>query len=71
MKNLFAIAIAALFAVSGTAYAASHAGGKMDDKKDAMAKDGNMKKDGMAKQGKKKHGKKKVKAEMKKEAAPK
>ena len=71
MKHLFAIVIAALFAVSGTAYAASHAGGKMDDKKGAMAKDGDMKKDSMAKHGKKKHGKKKAKAAMKKEAAPK
>ena len=53
MKRIFALVIAALFAVSGSAFAASHAGAKMDDKKDGMAKDG-MKKDGMAKDGMKK-----------------
>ncbi len=59
MKRISALLIAALFAVSGTAFAASHGGAKMDDKKDAMAKDG-MKKDDMAKEGTKKAKKKKA-----------
>ena len=56
MKRIIAMLVAACFALSGSAFAASHAGGKMDDK--AAAKDG-MKKDGMAKDGTKKKGKKK------------
>lgn len=58
MKRIIAMLVATCFALSGAAFAASHAGGKMDDKKDAMAKDG-MKKDGMAKDGTKKKAKKK------------
>ena len=58
MKRIIAMLVATCFAFSGTAFAASHAGGKMDDKKEAMAKDG-MKKDGMAKDGTKKKAKKK------------
>ena len=44
MKRIIAMLVATCFAFSGTAFAASHAGGKMDDKKGAMAKD-DMKKD--------------------------
>ena len=65
MIRIIALAVAAFFACSSVSHAASHAGGKMDDK--AMAKDG-MKKDGMAKDGTKKK-KTKKKAAPKKEAA--
>ena len=66
MIRIIALAVAAFFACSSVSHAASHAGGKMDDK--AMAKDG-MKKDGMAKDGTKKKKKTKKKAAPKKEAA--
>ena len=65
MKRILALLIATSFAFSGAAVAASHAGGKMDDKKEVMAKDG-MKKDGMTKDGTKKKSKKK--RAMKKDA---
>ena len=65
MIRIIALAVAAFFACSSVSHAASHAGGKMDDK--AMAKDG-AKKDGMAKDGMAKHG---VKKKSKKKAAPK
>lgn len=64
MIRIIALAVAAFFACSSVSHAASHAGGKMDDK--AMAKDG-AKKDGMVKHGAKKKSKKK--AAPKKEAA--
>ena len=51
MIRIIALVVAAFFACSSVSHAASHAGGKMDDK--AMAKDG-AKKDGMAKDGMKK-----------------
>jgi hypothetical protein len=38
MRKLAALALAMLFAVSTSAFAASHAGGKMDDKKKDGAK---------------------------------
>ena len=53
MKQIFAVAVAAALAISGSAFAASHGGAKMDDKKDAMAKDGGAKKDAMGKADKK------------------
>lgn len=65
MIRIIAMVVAAFFACSSVSHAASHAGGKMDDK--AMAKDG-MKKDGMAKDGAKKK-KSKKKAAPKKDAA--
>ena len=58
MIRIIAVVVAAFFAFSSVSHAASHTGGKMEDK--PMAKDG-MKKDGMAKEGtKKKKSKKKA-----------
>ena len=62
MRQFLTLVVASLFAVSSGAFAAAHAGGKADEKKDEMKKDdmkkGDMKKDGMKKDDMKKDDKK-------------